>query len=181
MCVLLLTLASNLAFFVPLNMLFQASFVRCLLAVMYTLLSHTHKNPTGWIPGLLISLNHGKISIHGLVLQPFVRLVRIEEGLAEARKEEMVMVTITHGFRYNLDENLIKTGIWSPYNIITAVVGWRCRPRACNRRICSKKRPFGIHNGDNDKRDRKLHSIICGNRLHTIYRRDAKSGMGILT
>jgi hypothetical protein len=68
MCVLLLTLASNLVFLVPLNMLLQASFIRCLLAVMYILLSHTYRSLTGWIPGLFISLNHGKISTHGPVL-----------------------------------------------------------------------------------------------------------------
>jgi hypothetical protein len=108
MCVFLLTLINNLILLVPLNMFFQVSFIRCLLAVMYILLSHMHKSPTGWIPGLFTPLNHGKISIHGPILQPFVRLVRVKKGLAGARREEMVMVIITHGFRYNLDEDLIK-------------------------------------------------------------------------
>jgi hypothetical protein len=98
------------ALFVLLNMFFQVSFVRSLLAVMYTLPSYTHESLTGCIPGLLTPLNHGKTSIHGPVLQPFVRLVRVEEGLAGARKKEMVMVTVTYGFRYNLDEDYIKTG-----------------------------------------------------------------------
>jgi hypothetical protein len=99
------------ALLVPLNMLLQASFVRCLLAVMYTLPSHTHESLTGCIPGLLTPLNHGKTSTHGPVLQPFVRLVRVEKDLAGARKKEIVMVIVTHGFRYNLDENYIKTGM----------------------------------------------------------------------
>jgi hypothetical protein len=93
----------------------------------------------------------------------------------------MVMVTVTHGLRYNLNEDYIKTGIWSPYNIITTVVGRHCGPGACNRGVCSRKRPFGVHNSDNDEGYRKPHSTVCGNRLHTMYRRDAKSGVGILT
>jgi hypothetical protein len=46
----------------------------------------------------------------------------------------MIMVAIAYGFRYNLDENLIKAGMWSPYNIIRigAFEGRRCRPRALN-------------------------------------------------
>jgi hypothetical protein len=114
-------------------------------------------------------------------LQPIVRLVRVKEGLAGARREEIVMVTVTHGFRYNLDEDYIKTGMWSPYNIITTVVGRHCGSETCNREVCSRKRPFGVHSGDNDEGDRKLHSTVCGNRLHTMYRRDTKSGMDILT
>jgi hypothetical protein len=168
-------------FLVPLNMFLQASFVRYFLAVMYTLSFHTHESLTGYIPGLFIPLNYSKISTHGSVLQPFVRLVRVKKGFAGARKEEMVMVIVTHSLRYNLDEGYIKIGMWSPYNIITIVVGRHCRPGACNREVCSRKRPFGVHNGDNYKRDRKLHSTVCGNRLHTMYRRDSKSGMGILT
>jgi hypothetical protein len=139
------------ALFVLLNMLFQVSFIRSLLAVIYTLPSHTHESPTGYIPGLLTPLNHGKTSIHDPVLQPFVRLVKVKEGLAGARKKEIIMVTVTHDFRYNLDEDYIKTGMWSPYNIITAVVKRRCRPGTCNKRVCSRKRPFGVHNSDNDE------------------------------
>jgi hypothetical protein len=120
MYMLLLALANNLTLLIPLNMLLQASFVRCLLAVIYILLFHTHRirSPTGCIPGLFTPLNHGKTSTHGPVLQPFVRLVRVKEGLAGAKKEEIVMIIVTHGLRYNLDEDYIKTGIWSPYNII---------------------------------------------------------------
>jgi hypothetical protein len=169
------------ALLIPLNILFQASFIRYLLAVMYTLPSHTHKSLTGCIPDFLTSLNHGKTSTHGPVLQPFVRLVRVKEGLAGARKREMVIITVTHGFRYNLDEDYIKTEIWSPYNIITAVVRRRCRPGICNKGVCSRKRPFGVHNSDNNEGDRKLHFTACGNRLYTMYRRDTKSGVGILT
>jgi hypothetical protein len=29
--------------------------------------------------------------------------------------------------------------------------------------------------------NRKLHSTVCGNGLHTMYRKDAMSGVGILT
>ena len=153
---LLLALANNLTLLIPLNMLLQASFVRCLLAVIYILPSHTHRSPTGCIPGLLTPLNHGKTLTHGSVLQPFVRLVRVKEGLAGAKKEKIVMIIVTHGLRYNLDENYIKTGIWSPYNIITTVVKRHCRPGTCNKGVCNRKRPFGIHNSDNDKRDRRL-------------------------
>jgi hypothetical protein len=181
MCVLLLTLTSNLALFIPFNMLLQASFVRYLLAVIYTLPSHTHRSPTGCISDLLTPLNHGKTSTYSPVLQPFVRLVRIKKGLAGARREEIIIVTVTHGFRYSLDEDYIKTRMWSPYNIITAVVGGRCKPGAYNRRVCNRKRPFGVYNNDNDEGDRKLHSTVCENRLHTMYRRDTKSGVGILT
>jgi hypothetical protein len=111
MYMLLLTLTNNLTLLIPFNMLLQASFIRCLLAVIYILPSHTHKSPTGCIPGLLIPLNHGKISRHGPVLQPFVRLVKVKESLAGAKKEEIVMIIVTHGLRYNLDEGYIKTGI----------------------------------------------------------------------
>jgi hypothetical protein len=99
------------ALFIPLNILLQASFIRYLLAVMYTLPSHTHESLTSCIPGLLTPLNHGKTSTHSPILQPFVRLVRVKEGLAGARKKEMVIITVTHGFRYNLDEDYIKTEI----------------------------------------------------------------------
>jgi hypothetical protein len=111
MYMLLLTLANNLTLLIPLNMLFQASFVRCLLAIIYILPFHTHGNPTGYISDLLIPLNHGKISIHNPVLQPFVRLVRIKKSLAGAKKEEIVIIIIIYGLRYNLDEDYIKTKI----------------------------------------------------------------------
>jgi hypothetical protein len=181
MYMLLLTLANNLALLIPLNMLFQASFVRCLLAVIYILPFHTHGSPTGCISDLLTPLNHGKTSIHDPVLQPFVRLVRIKKGLAGARREEIVMIIIIYGLRYNLDEDYIKTEIWSPYNIITTVVRRHCKPEACNKGVYNRKRPSGVYNSNNDKRDRKLHSTICGNRLHTMYRRNSKSGVNILT
>jgi hypothetical protein len=99
------------ALLVPLNMLFQTSFVRRLLVVIYILLSHTYGNPTGYISNFLIPLNHGKILIYNLVLQPFVRLVKVKKGFAEAKKEKIVIIIIIHGFRYNLDENYIKTEI----------------------------------------------------------------------
>jgi hypothetical protein len=67
------------------------------------------------------------------------------------------------------------------HNIITTVVGRHYRPGACNRGVCSRKRPFGVHSGDNNEGDRKLHSTVCGNRLHTMYRRNIKSSVGILT
>jgi hypothetical protein len=111
MCMLLFTLANNLALLIPFNMLFRASFVRCFLAVIYILPFHTYGSLTGCIPGLFTSLNHGKTSIYGSVLQSFVRLVRVKEGLARARKEKIVIIIVTHGLRYNLDEDYIKTEI----------------------------------------------------------------------
>jgi hypothetical protein len=99
----------------------------------------------------------------------------------ERKKKKLVIIIITHGLRYNLDEDYVKTGMWSLYNVITIVVGRRCRPKTCNRGVCSKKRSFGIHNGDKDKRDRKLYSTVCENRLHIMYMRGLKSGLGILT
>ena len=93
----------------------------------------------------------------------------------------MIIITIIYGFRYNLDEGYIKTEIWSLYNIITNVVGRHCKLRACNKRFYNRKRPFGVHNGDGNEGYRKLHSTVCGNGLHTMYRKDAMSGMSILT
>jgi hypothetical protein len=57
----------------------------------------------------------------------------------------------------------------------------RCyKPRARIRWIGSRKRVLRVHNDDRDKGDRKLYFTVCGNRLHMRYRRDPKSGVGIL-
>jgi hypothetical protein len=85
---------------------------------VYTYLSYTHKSPTSCISGFLTPQNHGKIFTHGPILQSFVRSVRVSEGLAGSRREEIIMITIVYGLRYNLDESLIEIGIWPSYNII---------------------------------------------------------------
>jgi hypothetical protein len=86
----------------------------------------------------------------------------------------VVLVIRSRGESCNLANQGITTSI-------TTVVKRHCKLGACNKGVYNRKRPFGIYNSDNDKRDRKLHSTIYGNRLHTMYKRNSKSGVSILT
>jgi hypothetical protein len=47
--------------------------------------------------------------------------------------------------------------------------GRRCRPGARMRGVGGRKWVLRVHNDHGDKDNRKLHSTVCGNRLHMGY------------
>ena len=83
---LLFILINNLAFFIPPDVILQISFIRCFLAVMDTLPSHSHKNPTIFVSFLFTALNDGEPTKYRLILQTIINLFGRVEFLAVSLK-----------------------------------------------------------------------------------------------
>ena len=82
MRLLLLTLISNLTLLIPPDVILQTSFIRRLLAVMDTLLSHPHRSPTIFVSFLFTTLNDGESTRYRLILQTIISLFERVEFLA---------------------------------------------------------------------------------------------------